>query len=843
MLTNNLFKRWKYKFFAPDRLQRETYEAFKRLLEYDRRCHELIADFQDLFYKNEPTGWVRVCVLYGQLSYAVGAMVNELAAVSPLNASELLGYYKKFDSYIRYLLQPQSNSSSPPYVLWLDDSRAKPQLTGNKAANLAVIHQGLDYTVPAGFVVTTNSWHALVEFNDLRPEIDSQLLALDPSDSNSLRQISQSLVALIEEATIPPEVDHRMKIAVANLVERTGADPQNLFAVRSSAVSEDGPSSFAGQYHSLLEVSQDDVQRSYLAVLASKYSPKALLYRINAGISDAEASMAVLVMEMVAAKAAGVIYTEDPSGEEEDTVFIRCVAGGGEKLVSGKAQPHLTRFNKEKETLTGQELPVCPISQEEVQKLARLATDLENFFDFPQDIEWAIGEGNPCILQSRPLKTAPLNAKSVEDAKAQLTNLGHSEEGASLDDPEKDKQKNLGLLYQGGVMAAQGRGTGPAFFFTEENDPLDFPAGGVLIVDNIPASLILLLSRCSAVVSKTGSVASHFSTICREFGVPLLVAAEGLADRAIQGEEITVDADHQRVYRGRDESCSDRSADSGRGKKLPYFRRLQPILDFIAPLSILDPESDEFAPGSCRSFHDIVRFAHETGVRAMFAIGKGGSRKGQRKQLATDLPFDLYLVDVDGGFREDQVTDRSIRLDQIVSTPFRALWQGLTHSSVSWGDHEYYNWKEYDSVALTDGFAFKNSKESASYAVCGHDYLNLNIRFGYHFTIVDSLCGENSDQNYCSIRFSGGGGTFEGRYYRLQFIETILRKIGFQVTTKTDLLDGRLESHSKEEMVQSLVTLGRMLGTSKQMDMVLRDEESVVSHLDLFFDSNDVFVS
>lgn len=225
----------------------------------------------------------------------------------------------------------------------------------------------------------------------------------------------------------------------------------------------------------------------------------------------------------------------------------------------------------------------------------------------------------------------------------------------------------------------------------------------------------------------------------------------------------------------------------------------------------------------------------------MFAIGKTGSRKEQRKQLATDLPFELYMVDVDGGFREDLATEREINIDQIVSIPFRALWQGLTHPSVIWEDRVYYNWKEYDNVALTDGFAFKNTKESASYAVCGHDYLNLNIRFGYHFTIVDTLCGENSEQNYCSIRFAGGGGTFEGRYYRLKFIETILKKTGFQVTTKTDLLDGRLESYSKEEMVQRLAILGRMLGTSKQMDMVLKDEASIVSHLNLFFNCNDAF--
>ena len=223
----------------------------------------------------------------------------------------------------------------------------------------------------------------------------------------------------------------------------------------------------------------------------------------------------------------------------------------------------------------------------------------------------------------------------------------------------------------------------------------------------------------------------------------------------------------------------------------------------------------------------------------MFDIGTSGSRRGLRKKLQTALPFELYMVDVTDSELKKTIHDDIIDVEQVVSVPFRALWQGLSHPSISWGDREYYNWKEYDNAAMTDGFAFKNKVESASYAVYGDEYLNLNIRFGYHFTIVDTLCGTNSEQNYCSIRFSGGGGTFEGRYHRLQYIEIILEKLGFLVVRKTDLLDGRLESLPQDQMMQRLVTLGRMLGTSKLMDMVLKDEESVFSHIGIFFQCDD----
>jgi pyruvate,water dikinase len=840
MLTNNLFKRWTDKMFAPDLVQRATYEAFKRLLDHDRSCHELVADFQDLYYKNEPTEWTRVVVLYRQLSQSVSAIANELAYVSADHATDLKVYCKKFDSYIRFLLQPESISSSPPYVMWLNDAKLTSQLSGNKAANLARVHQNLNHKVPEGFVVTTNSWHALVGYNDLRPKIDALLLTLEPGDSSSIDQTSRALTSLIEAATVPPEIEQILVAAVRDLVDRAGEKGQTRIAVRSSAVNEDGPNSFAGQYESALDVLPEDVLQCYLQVLASKYSPKALFYRITAGISDAEASMAVLIIEMIQANAAGVIYTADPSGEEKDTVSIHSVTGGGEKLVSGKVRPHLSSFKKGTGIRVTDSEATSPINQQEAEQLAMLATDLDDFFGTPQDIEWVIENGQPFILQSRPLRTS----SSITD-----TSFDHEEPTAfhtpfhdadKGEDCQKGDGHTLPLLFHGGLTAARGRGAGPAFILTTAKEEQDVPAGAVLIVESIPASLILHLSQCSAVISETGSVASHFSTICREFGVPLIVAVPGLKTKVVQGEEITVDADTQNVYRGRDLSLTTKSAATRKRFKPPYFRRLKPILDFIAPLTIIDPEAESFTPESCRSLHDIVRFAHETGVRAMFAIGKSGSRRGQRKQLVTTLPFELYLVDVDGSWQEEQVLGDTINPEQVMSTPFQALWQGLTHPSISWGDREYYNWKEYDSAALTDGFAFKNKTESASYAVCGRDYLNLNIRFGYHFTIVDTLCGNNVEQNYCSIRFAGGGGTFEGRYYRLKFIESILHKLGFQVINKTDLLDGRLESLSMEQMAERLVTLGRMLGTSKLMDMVLKDEDSVASHLELFFNCNDM---
>ena len=47
-------------------------------------------------------------------------------------------------------------------------------------------------------------------------------------------------------------------------------------AMRSSAVGEDGQASFAGQYLTVLNVTENSIIDAYKKVIASKYSPRAL---------------------------------------------------------------------------------------------------------------------------------------------------------------------------------------------------------------------------------------------------------------------------------------------------------------------------------------------------------------------------------------------------------------------------------------------------------------------------------------------------------------------------------------------------------------------------------------
>lgn len=129
----------------------------------------------------------------------------------------------------------------------------------------------------------------------------------------------------------------------------------------------------------------------------------------------------------------------------------------------------------------------------------------------------------------------------------------------------------------------------------------------------------------------------------------------------------------------------------------------------------------------------------------MFSLGdRGSGRAKEKRKLHSALPLDVFLLDVGGGLHPQGVDKTDIQVAVINSVPFLALWQGLTHSSVEWGDRSHFDWKSFDEIALAGGIASQKPSDFASFAVLGSNYVNLNMRFGYHFTLVDAMCDQDT---------------------------------------------------------------------------------------------------
>ncbi len=819
MVFNALFKHWSYRIFAPGTIMREKYEAFKLLLRYDARCHEQMAEFQDLLHGDRREDISRIRIRFDLFSDQIAGMVSCLETMAPGKYVTLKDYHKKFDFYVRFLLAPPEIDISPPFVLPLNEINSAYKNIGNKAKNLAILKNELDAPVPQGFAVTSNSFHYFIEYNNLREKIDDLLSELNIDSTHSLDWISGQLMERILTADMPPDIEQAMLACYDELEQ--AANRKVITAVRSSAISEDGECSFAGQYTTLLDVTREKLTGTYLKVLASKYSPEALCYRIRNGLSDEETAMSVLVLEMVPAKSSGVLYTRSPLHEagQGDKLYLHVIRGLGEALVSGAIVPDqyiLTR--EEHPRILDRKEKYRAVTEKQVEILGRWGMSIEKYFQTSQDIEWAIDNDDTLyFLQSRPLHiSAPIEVP-----------------------PEREVvEKDLVVVFDGCERAAPGVAAGEVYRIDDNHKLENVPFGAVLVTRDTPPNFVQVINRLAAVVAERGSRASHFATVAREFGVPFLTGSTNAGTILEHGSLVTVDGDQGAVYQGEIESMIRK--DAPHSEKNQYHRTLKEVLGFIAPLELIEPAAKNFIPEGCRSMHDIIRFCHEKAVQSMFSTGRPGTGRGALK-LVADLPLDVFLFDVGGGIAAGKQESGDVPFAEITCVPFLALWRGLDHPDVQWKQKPF-DWDAYDKIELAGGIPpARDSFAFASYAVIGSDYLHFNIRFGYHFTIVDVLCGESATENYCMLRFAGGGGDFDHRSLRIDFITSILEQLEFAVEKKGDMLEGRLAGLESSVMQDKLDMLGRLLGATKLMDMVLENEQMVILCVDDFFNGRYSF--
>jgi pyruvate,water dikinase len=198
--------------------------------------------------------------------------------------------------------------------------------------------------------------------------------------------------------------------------------------VRSSACAEDSEeASFAGQQETYLHVrGAEDVIARVRDCWASFFSERALFYRARKGSLE-DLGMAVVVQRMVEADVAGVLFTCDPVRKRRDRMVVEAVLGLGEGVVSGhltpdhyilkrdgtvrKAQVHMQPYaivavpeggTAERE-LSPEEGGARKVADEHLAALAKLGDDLEQRLGGPQDIEWAVQDGELFVLQARPV--------------------------------------------------------------------------------------------------------------------------------------------------------------------------------------------------------------------------------------------------------------------------------------------------------------------------------------------------------------------------------------------------------------------------------------------------------
>ncbi|HHU08726.1 MAG TPA: pyruvate, water dikinase [Intrasporangiaceae bacterium] len=208
-----------------------------------------------------------------------------------------------------------------------------------------------------------------------------------------------------------------------------GATP---VAVRSSAAGEDGAEqSFAGQYDTVLGVDSAEWFADAIRTCVESTNSR----RASAYGGGAPPAMHLVVQQMVDARAAGVVFTADPTTARRDLMVIDAVAGLGESLVDGTSSPeHIVLDacgevavheggeatgnddgNANDNDNDNDDDDEALLSPEEISAIRSGALAAARHFGRPMDLEWAIDmSGRLWWLQARPITTLPADLGEMD---------------------------------------------------------------------------------------------------------------------------------------------------------------------------------------------------------------------------------------------------------------------------------------------------------------------------------------------------------------------------------------------------------------------------------------------
>ena len=306
--------------------------------------------------------------------------------------------------------------------------------SGGKGYNLYLMQQA-GITVPDWVILGKSVYDSFVLKCGILPKLNQMIQAFQ-SQQLTARQLSDGIKHLIVESPLPSDIVH-----LVNQTYQKVSTPGGI-AIRSSALDEDGSThSFAGQLSSYLYVNNVFDAAQYLKLCwASAFSERSIAYRAENKLPLQNISIAVIFQKMLDPEVSGVMFTCDPANPVTDNYVVSAVYGVGEGLVSGLLacdtfwldartgqalrsdiveKPHMLRQGPSGRCAQVAVNPVrqglATLTPTQLEQLAAIGTKLSEFYQQPQDIEWALSGGQISLLQTRPVTTLPNNPRGFSN--------------------------------------------------------------------------------------------------------------------------------------------------------------------------------------------------------------------------------------------------------------------------------------------------------------------------------------------------------------------------------------------------------------------------------------------
>ena len=301
----------------------------------------------------------------------------------------------QFESGDKVLVTVKGNDLVVEKILENKQSWVLPsKFSGGKSARIWELDKA-GIRVPKFFSLSSEALDYYLEENNLITRIDE---ISEERNKDILELKLKDFRNKIENGKIPEDLESLITEAFEKL-------NQPVVSVRSSANVEDGTkASFAGLFETVLKVDKTQLLISIKICWAALYNLGAFTYAKHHNIPIYSMKMGLLIMEMLDPAKAGVLFTKDLSAKDDLTCVIEAVEGLGDKVVDGLGEPDVIKVNKNNQSIVSQTKNI--MSQEEIKTLVTLGISIENKYNTPQDIEWAISKkGEVFILQTRPITT------------------------------------------------------------------------------------------------------------------------------------------------------------------------------------------------------------------------------------------------------------------------------------------------------------------------------------------------------------------------------------------------------------------------------------------------------
>ncbi len=328
------------------------------------------------------------------------------------------------------------------------------------------------------------------------------------------------------------------------------------FAAGIGGIITHNTASFAGQQATYLNVrGGEELIKAVKKCWASLFTARAIYYRIKNNFEHSKVYISVVIQKMINSDSSGVMFTINPSTNNENEIVIEAGFGLGEVVVGGSITPDRYVIDKNtleikekniqiqpwaifreyetgkniKETLSEERGKQQKVSERNIKILSDLAIKIESHYGVPQDTEFAIEKNKVYIVQARPVTTM----KKTEEV---------------IKKEEKLQEKEVIIK---GLNAGPGIGSGKVKIIHAMEDLGKILDGDVLVARMTDPDMVPAMKRASAIITDAGGTTCHAAIIGREMGLPVVVGTFKATQILKDNDEVTVDGYTGNIYRGK----------------------------------------------------------------------------------------------------------------------------------------------------------------------------------------------------------------------------------------------------------------------------------------------------